>query len=371
MSDILVLAINPGSTSMKFAVYEGEKPILVKTLRHSIEEISKYNSIVDQFDFRKGLIIDALVEEGIAVDSIKHIIGRGGLTWPVESGVYRVNNLMLQHAREGVMGQHASNLGPLIADFVALQIPGAKAYIADPVVTDELEEIARIAGHPRFERVSIFHALNQKAIARMHARKTGKTYEELNLIVIHLGGGISVGAHKKGKVIDVNNALNGEGPFSPERSGTLPVFQLIDLCFSGKFSKDQIQRMVVGEGGYVAYLGTNNAMEVQQSAAKGDRKARLIQDALGYQVAKLIGEMAVVLDGNIDAILLTGGLAHNEYLTDYITRKTSFIGQVFVYPGEDELQALAMNALRVARGETESRIYTGRKEDQKIVLSEE
>lgn len=359
MKDFLVLAINPGSTSTKFAVYEGEKPLLVKTLRHSIEEISKYHSIIDQFDFRKGLIIDALVEEGIVVDSIKHIIGRGGLTWPVESGVYIVNNLMLQHAREGVMGQHASNLGPLIADFVALQIPGAKAYIADPVVTDELDDIARIAGHPKFERVSIFHALNQKAIARLHARKTGKRYEELNLIVIHLGGGISVGAHKKGKVIDVNNALNGEGPFSPERSGTLPVFQLIDFCFSGKYSKEQIQRMVVGEGGYVAYLGTNNAQEVQQRAEKGDAEARFIQDALGYQVSKLIGEMAVVLEGNVDGILLTGGLAFNNYLTGYITAKTSFIGPVFIYPGEDELQALAMNALRVARGDTIPRTYNG------------
>jgi len=360
MGEILILAVNPGSTSTKFAVYEGEKPILVKTLRHSIEDISNYRRIVDQFDFRKGLIIDALVEEGIRVDSIKHIIGRGGLTWPMESGVYLVNNLMLQHAREGVMGQHASNLGPLIADYVALQIPGAKAYIADPVVTDELEEIARIAGHPKFERVSIFHALNQKAIARMHARKAGKPYEELNLIVTHLGGGISVGAHQKGRVIDVNNALHGEGPFSPERAGTLPVYQLIDICFSGKYSREQVERMVVGEGGYVAYLGTNNALEVQQLAEKGDPKAMLIQDALCYQVSKLIGEMAVVLDGKVDGILLTGGLAYNNYLVNYITQKVSFIGQLFVYPGEDELQALALNALRVARGEIEPRIYTGK-----------
>ncbi len=359
MDEILILAVNPGSTSTKFAVYKGERCILNKTLRHSIEEISSYRTIVDQFDFRKGLIIDALVKEGIPVDSIKHIIGRGGLTWPMESGVYLVNNLMLQHAREGVMGQHASNLGPLIVDFVALQIPGAKAFIADPVVTDELEAIARIAGHPRFERVSIFHALNQKAIARLHARKMGKAYEEMNLIVTHLGGGISVGVHKEGRVIDVNNALNGEGPFSPERSGTLPVRQVVDLCFSGKFSRDQVMRMVVGEGGYVAYLGTNDAKEVQHKAEGGDSRARLIQDALGYQVAKLIGEMAVVLCGKVDAILLTGGLAYNQYLTDYIKGRTAFIGPVFVYPGEDELQSLAMNALGVARGEIEPRIYTG------------
>ncbi|HNX79254.1 MAG TPA: butyrate kinase [Prolixibacteraceae bacterium] len=360
MGDILILAINPGSTSTKMAVYEGEKCILTKTIRHSVDEISRYRKITDQFDFRKGLIIDVLVEEGINVDSIKHIIGRGGLTWPLESGVYLVNNLMLEHAREGVMGEHASNLGPLIADYIANQIPAARAYIADPVVTDELEPIARISGHPRFQRLSIFHALNQKAIARTHAKVTGRNYEDLNLIVTHLGGGISVGAHHNGRVIDVNNALNGEGPFSPERAGTLPVFQLIDLCFSGKFSKDQIQRMVVGEGGYVAYLGTNNALEVQQSAEKGDQKAAFIQDALGYQVAKLIGEMAVVLNGVVDAILLTGGLAFNKYLVHYIKNKVGFIAPVFTYPGEDELEALAMNALRVAKGEVQAKHYQGR-----------
>jgi butyrate kinase len=361
MNDFPILAVNPGSTSTKFAVYRGEQCVLIKTIRHSVEEISKYSSITGQFDFRKGIIIDILVEEGIDVDSIKHIIGRGGLTYPMESGVYLVNNLMLQHAREGVMGEHASNLGPLIADFIALQIPRARAYIADPVVTDELENIARYAGHPRFSRVSIFHALNQKAIARTHARNSVREYEEMNLIVTHLGGGISVGAHKKGRVVDVNNALNGEGPFSPERSGTLPVYQVIDICFSGKYSKDQLQRMVVGEGGYVAYLGTNNALEVQKAAENGNEKAREIQDALGYQVAKLIGEMAVVLDGKVDAILITGGLANNQALVDFISRKVQFIGPVYVYPGEDELQALAMNALRVARGEITPKIYTGKK----------
>lgn len=361
MAKILILAINPGSTSTKFAVYEEEKPLLVKTLRHSVEEMSKYKNIIDQFDFRKGLIIEALVEEGIEVDSIKHIIGRGGLTYSMESGVYKVNNLMLEHARAGVMGQHASNLGPLLADYIALQIPNARAFIADPVVTDELEPIARISGHPKFERLSIFHALNQKAIARLHARKSGKAYEEMNLVVAHLGGGISVGAHRKGRVVDVNNALNGEGPFSPERSGSLPVGQVIEICFSGKYTKDQIQRMVVGEGGYVAYLGTNNALDVQKAGEAGDEKSSFIQEALGYQVAKMIGEMVVVLEGNVDAILLTGGLAHNRVLTSYIIRKTGFLAPVLVYPGEDELEALAMNALRVARGETEPRVYTGKK----------
>ncbi len=352
-----ILAINPGSTSTKFAVYHDETCILKKTLRHSVEELVKYTSVIHQFDFRKGLIIDALVEEGIVVDDIKHIIGRGGLTRPLESGIYLVNNAMLNDVREGKFGLHASNLGPLLADFIALQIPEAIAYIADPVVTDELEEVARVAGHPKFYRRSIFHALNQKATARLHARKTGHKYEDLNLIVVHLGGGISVGAHKGGRVIDVNNALDGEGPFSPERSGTLPAGQLIDLCFSGKYSKDQVMRMVVGEGGYVGYLGTNDAAAVEKAALAGDSKSAFIQEALCYQVAKMIGEMTVVLDGKVDAILLTGGMAFSKTLPEYLIRKTSFLAPVFVYPGEDELEALAMNALRVARGEVIPREY--------------
>lgn len=346
-----ILAINPGSTSTKFAVYFDNECVLNKTIRHSFDDLFHYETIIDQFDFRKGLIIDALVEEGIEVDSLKFIIGRGGLTYPVESGIYRINNLMLKHLRDGVMGQHASNLGPLLADFIALQIPGAQAFMADPVVTDELEPVARVSGHVLFARQSIFHALNQKATARTHAKAIGEKYEDLNLIVAHLGGGISVGAHKMGRVIDVNNALNGEGPFSPERSGTLPAGQLIAACFSGKYTKSEIDRMVVGEGGFVSFLGTNSAHEVQQKAEAGDEKARFYQEALFYQVAKLIGEMAVVLEGKVDAILLTGGMAFNKNLEIYINQKVGFVAPVFSYPGEDELEALAMNALRVARGE--------------------
>lgn len=352
-----ILAINPGSTSTKFAVYFDKKCVLNKTIRHSMDELMRYNNVVDQFDFRKGYIIDALVEEGIEVDSIKTIIGRGGLTYPLESGVYRVNHQMLKHAREGVLGQHASNLGPLLADYIAQQIPKANAYIADPVVTDELCDVARFAGHPNFERRSVFHALNQKATARIHAGKLGKAYENLNLIVAHLGGGISVGAHKKGRVIDVNNAFDGEGPFSPERAGTLPVGQLIGICFNKKYSEEKIRRMVVGEGGFVAYLGTNNAKEVQELAEAGNEKARLVQEALFYQVSKMIGEMAVVLEGKTDGILLTGGLAYNPHLESYIRKKAGFLAPVFTYPGEDELEALAMNALRVANGEVQVKEY--------------
>lgn len=354
-----ILAINPGSTSTKFAVYFDEKCVLNKTIRHSLDDLFQYNSVTDQFDYRKGLIIETLVENGIDVDSIKIVIGRGGLTYPVESGIYRVNHLMLQHVREGVMGQHASNLGPLLADYIALQIPNARAFIADPVVTDELDEIARVSGNKHFSRLSIFHALNQKATARLHAKKMGKKYNEMRLIVAHLGGGISVGAHKSGRVVDVNNGLNGEGPFSPERSGTLPAGQLIDICFGGKFSKSEIDRMVLGEGGFVSYLGTNNAKEVETRAGTGDDYAAFIQEALFYQTAKIIGEMATVLEGKVDSILLTGGMAYNTKLEEYIRRKAGFIAPIYVYPGEDELAALAMNALRIARGEAEVKEYWG------------
>ena len=352
-----ILAINPGSTSTKFAVYNEKECVFTKTIRHPLEQLLRYKNIVDQFAFRKGVIIEALVEEGIEVDAIKFIIGRGGLTYPLESGVYRVNNLMLDHLREGIMGHHASNLGGMLADYIALQIPNAKAFIADPVVTDEMDDVARFAGHPRFERQSIFHALNQKATARLHAKKMVKNYNDMRLIVAHLGGGISVGAHKNGRVVDVNNALDGEGAFSPERSGTLPVGQVIDLCLNGKSSQEQMRRMVVGEGGFVAYLGTNDALEVEKRVEKGDEKAKLVQEALFYQVSKMIGEMAVVLEGKVDGILLTGGLAYNKQLEAYIRNKAGFISEVFVYPGEDELEALAKNALRVANGEIEAKEY--------------
>lgn len=360
MNEYRILAINPGSTSTKFAVYFNEECKLIRSIRHSIEDLSYYKDIIQQFDFRKGLIIEELAGEGFDVDSMKFIIGRGGLTYPLESGIYLVDNLMLDHIRAGVGGQHASNLGPLLADYIANQIPGARAYIADPVVTDELEDVARIAGHPAFTRRSVFHALNQKAMAREYARVAGTCYEDLRLIVVHLGGGISVGAHLDGRVVDVNNALDGEGSFSPERSGTLPVGQVIDLCFDRKLSKEEIKRMVVGEGGYVAYMGTNDAREVGLMAKNGDAKALLIQEALGYQVAKMIGEMAVVLDGKVDAVIVTGGIAYNDDLMDYLRQKTGFIAEMHVLPGEDELKALAINALMVARGEKEAKKYEPR-----------
>ncbi len=352
-----VLAINPGSTSTKIAVYEGNKSIFLKTLRHSNEELKGFGHIAEQFSFRKNIIMNELANTSIDINSLSAIVGRGGLVKPIESGVYEVNEALIRDLQKGVLGEHASNLGGLIADDIARSIPGAKAFIADPVVVDELQDVARIAGHPEFERMSIFHALNQKAISRTYAKSINKNYEELNLIVAHLGGGISVGAHCRGKVIDVNNALDGEGPFSPERSGTLPAGALAKLCFSGKYTLPEVKKMITGKGGFVAHLGTNSAYDIEMKAKDGDEKCKLLQDAMAYQIGKEIGSNAAVLKGKVDAILITGGIAHNTYLVNYIKDMCAFIAPIVVYPGEDEMQALALNGLMVLNGEVEARIY--------------
>lgn len=351
--DRLILAINPGSTSTKIAVYRNNQQVFIKNIKHTNEELAEFEVITDQYEYRKQIILNDLIAAKISIDQIAAIVGRGGLIKPIPSGVYEVNEPMIADLKVGVLGQHASNLGGLIAFDLAAKIPGAKAYIADPVVVDELEPLARISGHPAFERISIFHALNQKAIARMHAETHNLVYEEINLIVAHLGGGISVGAHQKGKVIDVNQALDGDGPFSPERSGSLPVGALVKMCFSGKHTESEIKKMIVGQGGYVAYLDTNDAYKVEVSAANGDTKAQLIQEALAYQVAKEIGSMATVLKGRVDGILITGGIAYGKPVVDLISQRIMHIARVFVYPGEDEMKALAMNGLRVLKGETE------------------
>ena len=347
-----ILAINPGSTSTKIAVYEGTKNIFLKTLRHASEELFYFKKITDQFAFRKNIILKELETAGIDIRSIRIIVGRGGLIKPIPSGVYEVNDKMEADLKVGIMGEHASNLGGLIAADISRTLEGTRAFIADPVVVDELHDVARVAGHPLFERVSIFHALNQKAVARSYAKSLNRKYEELNLIVAHLGGGISVGAHLKGKVIDVNNALDGEGPFSPERSGTLPVGQLAKLCFGGNHTLDEIKKLITGKGGYVAYLNTNSAYDVELAARDGDENASLIQDAMAYQVGKEIGAMAAVLKGQVDGIILTGGIAHNSYFINYIKEMVEHLGTIIVYPGEDEMEALAFNGLMVLRGET-------------------
>jgi butyrate kinase len=360
----LILAINPGSTSTKIGVYrapaaprDGIEEAFSKTIRHSVEELSVFAHITDQFDFRKRAVLTALQEGGIDVKQIVLIMGRGGLTKPVKSGVLRVNQAMLRDLEKGVSGVHASNLGGLIAHELARSLPRAEAYTVDPVVVDELEDVARISGHPLFPNVSIFHALNQKATARIHAEKMGRAYEELNLIVAHLGGGISVGAHRAGRVVDVNQALNGTGPFSPERSGTLPAAALAEACFSGNYTREEVMKMITGKGGCVAYLGTNSAAEMEQKAASGDVEAGRVREAMVYQVAKEIGALAVVLEGRIDAILLTGGIACSESFTADLRKKVEFLAPVYVYPGENEIFALAYNGDRILRGKAEITEY--------------
>lgn len=357
MSDNKILAINPGSTSTKIAVYNNTTIELIKTIRHSSEELKDFEKITDQFAFRKELILKELEDADVRVKDLSVVIGRGGLVKPIPSGVYEVNEQMKADLIDSPLGEHASNLGGLIADDIANSLKNVKAYIVDPVVVDEMHDVARFAGHPKFERVSIFHALNQKSTARIHAESLDQDYNEMNMIVVHLGGGISVGAHKKGRVIDVNNALDGEGPFSPERSGTLPVGQLAKLCFSGKITLKEIKEIIKGKGGLVGYMNTNDAYSVEMKAREGDKDAIAVQDAMCYQVGKAIGEMAAVLEGDVNAIILTGGIAHNVYLVEYVKKMVSFIAPIAVYPGEDEMRALAMNGLRVLKGQIEPSVY--------------
>ncbi len=357
MSKELILAINPGSTSTKIAVYENSTLIFTKNLTHPVEELKKFKKITDQYQFRKDIILNELNQGGIDLQNIKVVVGRGGLLKPIKSGVYEITEKMKEDLYESPFGEHASNLGGLIADDISKNLPSTRAFIVDPVVVDELEDVARISGHPLLNRVSIFHALNQKAVARKHAKAVSKNYEDLNLIVVHLGGGISVGAHNKGRVVDVNQALDGDGPFSPERSGTLPVGELTRLCFSGKYTKEQVLKMIKGEGGMVAYLGTNNAYEVELKAQKGDKKAFFIFEAMAYQIGKEIGAMSTVLKGDVDAILITGGMAKSKWFANLIIERITKIAPSFIYPGEDEMEALAMAGLRILNGETQALQY--------------
>jgi butyrate kinase len=356
-TDHKILAINPGSTSTKIAIYCNTKPVFLKSIHHDSEDLAKFQRIVDQYKFRKEIILKELRDSHINIEHIKIIIGRGGVIRPIESGVYSINEQMKNDLLSGKLSEHASNLGALIADDLAGEIPGCRAYIADPVVVDEMQDVARIAGHPKFKRLSIFHALNQKATARAYARLANRKYEDLNLVIAHMGGGISVGVHRKGRVIDVNQALDGEGPFSPERSGTLPAYALAKLCMGGQYTLEEIKRMIKGEGGYMAYLKTNSAYEVELMAQEGDEKARILQDAMSYQTGKEIAAMCAVLHGEVDAIILTGGISHNPMVVEYIKKMVSFIAPVVIYPGEDEMHALAMNGLMVLKGEIKPREY--------------
>lgn len=350
-----VLSINPGSTSTKIALYEGEKPVFVEVIRHSAEEIAKFNRIVDQYEFRRDVILRVLEDKGVDIHSLDAVVGRGGALPPVASGVYRINERMLEDLRQPKR-EHVSNLGAFIAREIADRA-GVPAFIVDPVSVDEFEPIARISGLPEIERKSLSHALNLKAAARKAAKALGKRYEDLNLVVVHMGGGISVSPHRKGRMIDVNQALDGTGPFSPERAGGLPIGDLLRLAYSGKYTFDELWRRCVGGGGLVAHLGTNDAREVERRIGEGDEHARLVYEAMAYQIAKEIGAMATVLKGEVDAIVLTGGLAHSEMLTGWIRERVEWIAPVLIFPGEDEMEAMTMGALRVLRGEEQAKEY--------------
>ncbi len=353
-----ILAINPGSTSTKISVFDDLNEIFTTVLRHSSEELGQYPRIIDQYQFRKKIIIDSLSNAKIDVHSLDAVVGRGGLLKPIPGGVYRVNDVLINDLKKELLGEHASNIGGILAKEIANEnIKIIDAFIVDPVVVDELDDIARISGNPILPRISIFHALNQKAVARRYAREYRKNYNELNLIVVHLGGGITVGVHKNGRVIDVNNGLDGEGPFSPERAGTLPAGALAKLCFSDKYQLHEIRKMITGKGGMVAYLGTNDASEVERRIINGDAKAKLILESMAYQVSKEIGACSAVLEGKIDRILITGGLAYSERIINYIIDKVSFLAPIKVYPGEDEMRALAEGTYYALKGEIPIKDY--------------
>lgn len=353
-----ILALNPGSTSTKISLYDGDKEVFTKTLRHTSEELAPYENVIDQYEFRETTILKALEEAGVALSDLKAVVGRGGLLKPIASGTYAVNDAMVEDLKSACYGEHASNLGGIIARAIA-QKAGAecRSFIADPVVVDEMSDIARIGGHPEFPRLSIFHALNHKAIAKLYAKENNTDYNKLNLIVAHLGGGVSVAAHMKGKVVDTNNALFGEGPFSPERSGGITAKQMLDACFSGKYTQDELKKIISGKGGIVSHLGTNSFKEVEDRAAAGDAKAKQIADAFVYNVAKAIGGMAPVFSGKVDAILVTGGIAYGKALMQQLADMVSFIAPVKIYPGEDEMGALVRNALSVLNGEDTVKTY--------------
>ena len=343
-----IFVINPGSTSTKIAVYEDDKPVWMTGAHHPVSELAKFAHISDQYEYRKDFIMKRLEEAGIE-RKFDAVIGRGGLLHPLTGGVYAVNEKMkddLIHAER----EHACNLGALIAAEIAGEC-GCPAYIADPVVVDEMRPEARFTGFPGIERKSIFHALNQKAVARQYASSIGKKYEELRLIVAHIGGGISVGAHVYGRVVDVNNALDGEGPFSPERAGTVPSGQLVDVCFSGQYTKKQVKQMISGKGGLAELLGETDMITIDRKAEDGEEPYKSVIDAMMYTIAKQIGAMYVAMTGKVDAIILTGGIAHSDYCMDILRKQIDYLGEVVICPGENEMGSLAYNALGVLRGD--------------------
>ena len=350
------LIINPGSTSTKIGVFEDETLLFEETLRHTTEEIASYASIVDQKDFRKEIITNLLASKNFDMKSLNVVVGRGGMLKPIPGGTYAVTDDLLNDLKIGKQGQHASNLGGILAREIGDSL-GIPSYIVDPVVVDELEPISRYSGVPELPRTSVFHALNQKAVAKRYAKEQGRAYDTMNLIVVHMGGGVSVGAHKEGRVIDIFNALDGDGAFSPERAGAVPSGALIKMCFSGQYTEKEVYKKIVGNGGFNAYLGTNDMRDVEKMANENNEKAIEVRDAFIMQVAKDIGSMATVLKGKAESIIVTGGIAYDKAVVAGLKERCEWIAPFTVYPGEDELLALAQGALRVLNGEEKAMTY--------------
>ena len=349
----LIVAINPRYPFTKVGVYNNNKIIFLKKINHQEEQFKLFKNCNDLTLFRKNAILKELVDNDIPLNDIKVVIARGGLTKPVVSGVYHVNENVVRDLGECRMGKDIVNLGGLIANDLVKDLPNAKAFIADSVVVDEFDDLARVTGLPEIQRKSIFHALNQKAVARKYAKSIGKKYEELNLIIAHLGTGITVGAHKKGRVIDANMGYDGDGPFSPIRAGSIPAGDLIRLCFSGKYTENDLLTKVSIEGGIYAHLKTYSAEEVDKRVQEGDQKAAFIFEAMAYQVSKTIGSMYPVLNGEVDAIILTGGIAHSQWFVKKITERVNKLAPISVYPGADDIETLVMRGLAVINGEEE------------------
>lgn len=350
-----ILAINPGSTSTKIALYEDEKEIFVKTLDHPVELIDSFDNVEDQLQMRKEVVMSFLKEQNFDINELSAVVARGGMLPPVKSGAYTINDLMVDRVENRPVMEHASNLAAPIAYGIAKEV-GAPSFIYDSVMTDELLDIARISGSPEIPRTSASHVLNTRAMAIKYAKSKGKRYDELNIIVAHLGGGISINIHSGGKIIDLLS--DDEGPFSPERAGRVPCRELINLCYSGKYDKRTMHKKLRGNGGLRAYLNTLDAREVEKMINEGNEEAKLVYEAMAYQIAKGIGELATVVNGEVDVIILTGGIAHSKMLTSWIKQRVSFISHVEIMAGENEMESLAYGALRVLRGEEESKEYT-------------
>jgi len=352
-----ILVINPGSTSTKIAIYDNEKEKWSNNIKHSHDKLSEYNNVIDQLEWRQKVIEENLKSSGFDINNITAIVARGGAGLdPISGGTYKIDQDMVKDLYNNKNAEHASNLAGIIAYNLSqeLDIP---CYTVDPISIDEFEPVARLSGIPEIKRKCQSHALNLKAISRKTANELNKNYEDINLIGVHLGGGISIAAIKKGKIIDVNNA-NQNGPYSPERCGTLPVLDFLEYIYEHNFKKEEVKKRLVGKGGLIAYLGTNDGVQIEKRIDNGDKNAELIYNGMIYQIAKEIGSMAAVLDGNVDAIFITGGLANSDYIIEKLIKKINFISDIYVYPGADELENLALGAYRVLNGKASPKIYS-------------